>query len=78
MSIDKELLEILACPLCKKDLNLVKIDEKKAKEIADKFQERLPNEKIFVEEGLQCIECKRIYPIVSDIPVMLIEDAFIP
>jgi uncharacterized protein YbaR (Trm112 family) len=78
MAIDKELLEILACPLCKKDLELVKIERKKAEEIASKFQERLPDEKIVVEEGLQCIECKRVYPIVSDIPVMLIEDAFIP
>ncbi len=78
MAIDKELLEILACPLCKKDLELVKIEEKKAEEIAKKFQERLPDEKIIVEEGLQCIECRRVYPIVSDIPVMLIEDAFTP
>lgn len=78
MSIDRELLEILACPLCKKDLEVVKIDERKAREIEGKFKERLPEENIYVEEGLQCIECKRIYPIVSDIPVMLIEDAFIP
>lgn len=78
MSIDKELLEILACPFCKKDLNLVKIEEEKAKQVVEKFQERLPDEKIFVSEGLQCIECKRIYPIVSDIPVMLIEDAILP
>lgn len=78
MSIDKELLEILACPSCKKDLNLVKIEEEKAKKIVEKFKERLPDENIFVDEGLQCIECKRIYPIVSDIPVMLIEDAIIP
>lgn len=78
MSIDRELLEILACPLCKKDLEVVKIDENKAREIEEKFKERLPEENIYVEEGLQCIECKRVYPIVSDIPVMLIEDAFIP
>lgn len=78
MSIDRELLEILACPLCKKDLEVVKIDERKAREIEEKFRQRLPEENIYVEEGLQCIECKRIYPIVSDIPVMLIEDAFIP
>lgn len=78
MPVDKELLEILACPLCKKDLNVIKIEEGKAKEIAQKFQERLPEENIFVEEGLQCVECKRVYPIVSDIPVMLVEDAFIP
>lgn len=78
MAIDSELLEILACPLCKKDLVVVKIEEKKAKEIEEKFKKRLPDENIYVEEGLQCIECKRIYPIVSDIPVMLIEDAILP
>ena len=26
-------------------------------------------------KGLRCEECKRIYPIVDDIPVMLIEEA---
>ncbi len=78
MTIDKELLDILACPLCKKDLNVVKIEEERAKEVLKKFQERLPREELFCQEGLQCIECKRIYPIVSDIPVMLIEDAILP
>jgi uncharacterized protein YbaR (Trm112 family) len=29
-----------------------------------------------VEQGLQCVKCRRIYPIVSDIPVMLVEEAF--
>jgi uncharacterized protein YbaR (Trm112 family) len=29
------------------------------------------------EKGLQCEQCKRIYPIVDDIPVMLIEEATI-
>jgi uncharacterized protein YbaR (Trm112 family) len=26
-------------------------------------------------KGLRCEQCKRIYPIVDDIPVMLIEEA---
>jgi len=25
--------------------------------------------------GLKCVECKRVYPIREDIPVMLIEEA---
>ena len=29
-----------------------------------------------VEQGLQCVKCGRIYPIVSDIPVMLVDEAF--
>lgn len=28
-------------------------------------------------KGLRCEQCKRIYPIVDDIPVMLIEEAII-
>ena len=53
MAISKELLEILACPLCKEEVRL-KPDG----------------------SGLKCVKCHRVYPIVSDIPVMLIEEAF--
>jgi uncharacterized protein YbaR (Trm112 family) len=27
------------------------------------------------ENGLKCVECKRVYPIRDDIPVMLVEEA---
>jgi uncharacterized protein len=27
------------------------------------------------ETGLECVGCGRVYPIVDDIPVMLVEDA---
>ena len=27
------------------------------------------------ENGLKCVECKRVYPIRDDIPVMLIDEA---
>ena len=27
--------------------------------------------------GLKCVECKRVYPITDDIPVMLIDEATI-
>lgn len=53
MSIDPELLEILACPLCKEDVKLVKNGE-----------------------GLQCVKCKRIYPIRDGIPIMLVDEAY--
>ncbi len=52
MSIDKELLDILACPRCKGALHL--------------------NE---AGNGLICDQCRLLYPIVDDIPVMLIEEA---
>jgi uncharacterized protein YbaR (Trm112 family) len=28
-----------------------------------------------VEQGLKCVKCGRVYPIVSDIPVMLVDEA---
>ncbi|HPB55893.1 MAG TPA: Trm112 family protein, partial [Candidatus Aminicenantes bacterium] len=52
MSIDKELLEILACPLCKAEVREVREGE-----------------------GLQCVQCGRIYPVREGIPVMLIDEA---
>ena len=53
MVIDKELLEILACPKCKGDIVMA---EKR--------------------DGLICKNCKLVYPIRDDIPVMLIDEAF--
>jgi uncharacterized protein len=29
------------------------------------------------ETGLKCVECKRVYPIRDDIPVMLVDEAHI-
>ena len=50
--LNKDLLEILACPKCKGDL------EYKQK-----------------EEKLVCHQCRLIYHIKDDIPVMLIDEA---
>ncbi len=52
MALNKELLDILACPKCKGDLELTE-----------------------AEDGLICRECKLVYPIKEEIPIMLIEEA---
>jgi len=52
MAIDKELLDILACPKCKGAIHLN--DE---------------------QDGLICENCRLIYRIEDDIPVMLIDEA---
>ena len=49
MAISQELLDILACPVCKSDLKLH-------------------------ETTLTCVKCSRDYPIVDDIPHLLVED----
>jgi hypothetical protein len=52
MSLNKQLLEILACPQCHRK---VRLDEKLS--------------------GLICDQCKLLYAIKNDIPVMLVEEA---
>jgi uncharacterized protein YbaR (Trm112 family) len=52
MAVKKELLDILACPKCKGEIQL--------------------NES---ENGLVCDNCKLLYHIKDDIPIMLIDEA---
>lgn len=54
MAIHPDLLEILACPLCKTPVELVRGGA-----------------------GLRCGQCKRVYPVRDDIPIMLPEEATI-
>ena len=55
----RELMDILACPLCKGDLNL-KVDEE--------------NEKEIVTGSLHCPACNETYPITDTIPNLLPPD----
>ena len=54
MALSQDLLEILACPMCKTRVEL-KPDG----------------------SGLKCVQCRRVYPVRDDIPVMLIDEATI-
>ena len=76
MAIDNELLEILACPICKEEVKLVPLPDDRRNQVRDKYREKFRGEEPVVENGLQCVKCQRVYPIVSDIPVMLVEEAF--
>ena len=75
MAVDRELLEMLACPLCKEEVREVPLAEPVRASIRDKYREKFRGEEPVVELGLQCVKCHRIYPVVSDIPVMLVEEA---
>ena len=46
-----------------------------AKAVVEKYRESLKDEEPVVTQGLSCAACGRVYPIVSDIPVMLVEEA---
>jgi uncharacterized protein YbaR (Trm112 family) len=52
MAIDKELLDILACPACKTPVALTEAGD-----------------------GLRCNDCRRVFPIRDEIPVMLLDEA---
>ncbi|MFN2441292.1 MAG: Trm112 family protein [Thermoanaerobaculia bacterium] len=77
MPVDTELLEILACPLCKDEVKVVALDEPRRTELRDRYRDKFRGEEPVVEEGLRCVRCGRIYPVVSDIPVMLVEEAIL-
>lgn len=59
--IDKELLKILACPLCKSDLKLFDYRKKKGKDVDG-------------ELVCQNKDCGQKYPIKDGIPVLLPPD----
>lgn len=76
MAVDQELLEILACPLCKEEVKVIPLSQARRASVCDKYREKFRGEEPVVEQGLQCVKCRRVYPIVSDIPVMLVDEAF--
>jgi uncharacterized protein YbaR (Trm112 family) len=52
----KELMQILACPVCKGDLQL-KVEEEREEEI--------------ITGSLYCPQCQHLYPIIDAIPNLL-------
>ena len=55
--MNKQMLDILACPICKHDpLEIFEINTKK---------------EIVIEGTLFCSKCTRFYPIIEEIPIML-------
>jgi uncharacterized protein YbaR (Trm112 family) len=75
MAVDQELLDILVCPKSRGELELVDLPEEVRAQLVEKYREHFRDEEPVVEQGLYCAESGLVYPIVSDIPIMLIEDA---
>ncbi len=75
MAVDPQLLEILVCPACKGDLEVVPLPSKTAQALVARYRDKFRDEEPVVEEGLRCLSCQKTYPVVSDIPVMLVDEA---
>jgi uncharacterized protein YbaR (Trm112 family) len=75
MAVDAELLEILVCPKTKGDLELIDLPPDLRGTLVEKYREHFRDEVPVVEQGLFCAASGLVYPIVSDIPIMLIEEA---
>ncbi len=75
MAVDPELLSILVCPKSRGRLELVTLPEAVARSLVEKYRESFRDEEPVVEQGLYSQDSHLVYPIVSDIPILLVEDA---
>ena len=75
MAVDPELLDILRCPKSHGELQLVVLPENIRRNLEEKYREHFRDEEPQVEHGLLSADSQLIYPVVSDIPVMLIDEA---
>lgn len=75
MAVDPQLLEILVCPKSRGRLELVELPAAIRQALVDRYREHFRDEVPVVESGLLCAESQLVYPIVSDIPVLLVDEA---
>lgn len=75
MAIDPDLLEILVCPKSHGALALVELPGPVRSNLVEKYREHFQDEEPVVAQGLYCAESGLVYPVVSDIPIMLVDEA---
>ena len=75
MPVDPELLAILVCPKSRGRLEPVTLPPDVARRVAERYREHFRDEEPVVTEALYCAESQLVYPIVSDIPVLLVDEA---
>ncbi len=75
MALDPDLLEILVCPKTHGDLEVVDLPADVRQMLIEKYREHFRDEEPVAEQGLYCRKSQLVYPVVSDIPIMLEDDA---
>ncbi len=74
MAIDPKLLDILVCPVDKTPLEVVDLSEDVRARLVERYRAQFKGEEPVVEIGLAS-PAGRVYPVVSGIPVMLVDEA---
>lgn len=75
MALDPDFLKILVCPESRGTLEEVTLPPDVAQALVEKYREHFRDEEPVADTGLLCRESKLVYPVVSDIPMMLKEEA---
>lgn len=75
MALDRELLDLLICPACQGELEVVALAPDVCALLVARYREKFRDEEPVVAQGLRCQSCGLTYPVVSDIPVMLVDEA---
>ncbi len=75
MALDPDLLEILICPKTHGELEVVDLPAEVCQRLVEKYHEHFRDQAPVVEQGLLCAESQLVYPVVSDIPIMLVDEA---
>lgn len=78
MAVDPKLLEILVCPEDRSTLEVRPLPAELRQRLVERYREQFKDEEPVVEVGLACTGCGRVYPVVSEIPVMLLDEALPP
>ena len=73
--MDTQLLELLVCPKSHGELEIVDLEKSVSTRLVEKYREHFPDAPPVVEQGLFCAASDLVYPIVSEIPILLIEEA---
>lgn len=75
MAVDPELLALLVCPKSRGSLELVSLPESIAARLVERYREHFRDEVPEVTSGLYCADSRLVYPIVADIPILLVDEA---
>jgi len=75
MPVDAELLEILVCPKSHGRLEPVELPGELCQRLVAKYREHFRDEEPVISQGLYCAESALVYPVVSGIPILLVDEA---